>query len=426
MVVPERTSSTMVPVDLREHQPTDVELTPAQLAALHGHRGDLGITIEPTETKTTWRLTPGSIVGALDIGDLSVAIQPKLDIGRVLFLASYALGEFKLRDLEHFDFPEQETPAETLVHLFFVAAQRAFSRGLLHGYRTEEEALTTVRGRIRFTDQIRRRFAIPLPVEVRYDDFTEDILANRLVKAATRALGAIRLRHPDSRRRLGWVWATLDNVGLRAFSPGAVPEVTFDRLTEHYREVVGLSRLILRHSTIETGRGPVRASGFLMDMNRVFEGFVRRALREALRLTEREFRANESVPFEEARIADRHSFRRRRGLTMEPDLSWWKGRTCVFVGDAKYKGIAQHRHAPNADLYQLLAYMTSLGLQDGALVYAKGEAEPAIHHVRHTDRRLHVAALDLSGDPKAILEQISELADRVRTMAARAPVARAA
>ena len=41
----------------------------------------------------------------------------------------------------------------------------------------------------------------------------------------------------------------------------------FDRLNEHYRHVVGLSRLILRHSAFESHRGKVRATGFLMDMN---------------------------------------------------------------------------------------------------------------------------------------------------------------
>ena len=35
-----------------------------------------------------------------------------------------------------------------------------------------------MRGRIRFDDQIRRRFGIPLPVELRYDEFTDDILLN--------------------------------------------------------------------------------------------------------------------------------------------------------------------------------------------------------------------------------------------------------
>ena len=404
----------MTQVDLQEFQPADVELTPAQLGALHGHRGDLGITIEPTDNEATWRLTPGSIVGALDIGDLSVTIQPKLDIGRVLFVASYALGEFKLRDLEHFHYPKEKEPLETLLGMFVAAAQGAFSRGLLHGYRTEQEALHTVRGRIRFTDQMRRRFSVPLPIEVRYDDFTEDILPNRLVKAAAHALGAMRLRNPDSGRKLGWIRATLDNVGLHTYSPGAVPEVTFDRLNEHYREVVALSRLILRHVTVETGRGPVRASGFLMDMNRVFEEFVRRALREVLHLTEREFPANRRRPFDD-----------KDEIGVKPDLSLWKGGTCVFAGDAKYKRI-KYQHAPNADLYQLLAYATALDLPGGILVYAKGERDPAVHRVRNAGKRLEVFALDVAGEPAAILEQISELADRVGAMASNAPVAHAA
>jgi 5-methylcytosine-specific restriction enzyme subunit McrC len=414
MALPERTSPTMAPIDLQEHQPADVELTPAQLAALHRHRADLGITIEPTGNGTTWRLTPGSTVGALDIGDLSVAIRPKLDVGRVLFLASYALGEFKLRDLEVFHFSEQRPPLETMILLFADAVRRAFSRGLLHGYRTEEEALTTVRGRIRFADQIGRRLGIPLPAEVRYDDFTEDILANRLVKAATHALGTIRLRDPDSRRKLARVWATLDNVALVKFPRNDLPEVTFDRRNEHYRQAIALSRLVLQYATVETGRGPVQAAGFLMDMNQVFERFVRSALREKLGLSKRVFRDRSRTVLD---VANR--------IRLDPDLSWWKRGRCVFVGDAKYKRI-DNRHAPNADLYQLLAYTTALDLPGGVLVYAKGERDPAIHKVRHAGKRLEVFALDLAGEPTAILEQISELADRVRTLAANAPAARAA
>ena len=78
-----------------------------------------------------------------------------------------------------FEFPEKVALPDALALALVSAARRAFSRGLLHGYRTEEEALQTVRGRIRFDDQIRRRFGVPLPVEVRYDEFTDDILANQ-------------------------------------------------------------------------------------------------------------------------------------------------------------------------------------------------------------------------------------------------------
>ena len=61
-------------------------------------------------------------------------------------------------------------------------------------------------------------------------------------------------------------------------------------------------------------------------------------------------------------------------VRLEPDLSWWNGRTCTFVGDAKYKRV-EDRRVPNADLYQLLAYTIALDLPGGLLIYAHGEAE---------------------------------------------------
>ena len=50
--------------------------------------------------------------------------------------------------------------------------------GLLHGYLVEEQALLTVRGRVRFAEQVGRRLDFPIPVELRYDEFTGDILPN--------------------------------------------------------------------------------------------------------------------------------------------------------------------------------------------------------------------------------------------------------
>lgn len=138
------------------------------------------VTIEPApDSENAYILTPGATIGALEIEGLSVSIRPKLDIGRVLFLASYGMGAFRLRERERFSFPDADTLVEALVPAFTASARRAFARGLVHGYRTEEETLDTVRGRIRIDDQVRRRFGIPVPVEITYDDFTDDVLINR-------------------------------------------------------------------------------------------------------------------------------------------------------------------------------------------------------------------------------------------------------
>ncbi len=352
------------------------------------------------DAEGVYTLTPGSDVGAVETGDLSVLIRPKIGIPQLISLACYTIGMVRFRDTD-FDFPEQAALPDALALAFTGAAQRAFSRGLLHDYRTWEETLYGVRGRIRFADQIRRRPGILLPVEVRYDEFTDDILANQLVKAAAMRLGGMRLRSDKARRALGWVVAMLDGVSLREFPSRGVPEVEFSRLNEHYRGVVTLARLILRHGAFEARRGAVRASGFLMDMNAVFQEFVTVALREALGVPERLFGERSIASLDETgRVA------------LRPDLVWREGGACVFVGDAKYKNITGER-VPNADLYQLLAYTTAVNLPGGLLVYAEGEADAATYTVRHLRKRLEVAALDLSGSLDEVLGRVRRIADSI-------------
>ena len=73
----------------------------------------------------------------------------------------------------------------------------------------------------------------------------------------------------------------------------------------------------------------MRASGFLMDMNVVFQEFVTTALREALGVSPRVF-LEKSIP----------SLDEEGKVHLRPDLTWWQGGTCLFVGDAKYKRIS--------------------------------------------------------------------------------------
>ena len=261
-----------------------------------------------------------------------------------------------------------------------------------------------MRGRIRFDEQIRRRFGIPLPVEVRYDEFTDDITANRLVKAAARRLGRMQLRLPAVHNGLGRIAATLDNVSLVEFPPEHVPAVEFDRLNAHYREVVALSRMVLRHSEYQAERGTVRAPGFLVDMNQLFQDFLTVALREELGVSKDRFGESGINSLDEG-----------GQVSLRPDLVWRDRGGCVFVGDAKYKNIA-NKGVPNADLYQMLAYVTALDLPGGLLVYAKGEADVATYTVRHSGKRLEVAALDLSGSLEDVLKRVRGLADKARAL----------
>lgn len=395
----------MLDINLKEYEPSDHEVPLAQRDLLLHAADELNLTVQPVaERGGCYRVTAGSTVGAVEIGDLSVLIEPKIGIPQLLSLACYAMGVFRSERDRLFDFVRDEALPDVLAIALASAAQRAFARGLLHGYREEDDALQTVRGRIRLEDQMRRRSGFILPVEVRYDEFTDDILENRLVKAAASRLSRMRLRSTRARSELSWVAGMLAHVSLVEFEANDVPETRFDRLNEHYRGVVGLARLVLRHTAFESGRGDVRASGFVMDMNRLFQDFLTAALREALGASSTTLRADHQITLDKDDRAK-----------LKPDLSWWEGGTCTFVGDAKYKNLTT-QSVPGTDLYQLLAYVTALNLDGGLLIYAKGEATTASYIVKHANKRLEVIALDLSGTLDEVLERVESVATTVQQL----------
>ena len=396
----------MLHIDLREYQGTEHTLTMAQRDALLDDAKELKLSIEPIAgTGNRYMVTPGSTVGAVEIGDMSMRIQPKIGIPQLLSLACYSMRLFKPQRDKPFDFREDKALPDVLALALAAAARKAFAHGLLHGYRVEEDTLQTVRGRIRIDDQIRQRPGFMLPVDVRYDEFTDDIVENRLIRAAAARLARMRLRSRDAREELSWVAGMLVQVSHVEFAASDLPETRFTRLNEHYRDVLALARLILRHSAFASARGAIRTSGFLVNMNDLFQEFLTVALRDALDVSPETLRSDYEVPFDENERA-----------TLKPDLSWWDGGTCTFVGDAKYKNLTGKMSVPGTDLYQLLAYVTALDLGGGILIYAQGEADTTSYIVKHADKRLEVVALDLSGTLDEVLARVDCVATRVREL----------
>ena len=281
----------------------------------------------------------------------------------------------------------------------------------LRGYRKEEDALNTIRGRNRFREQIGRRFGLPLPTEVVYDEFTEDIEQNRLLKTAIDLLGHTFIRSDTTRRELRGLRPAFDMVMLGTYVRGVVPEIRHTRLDEHYRPAVDLARLVIENCSLELLPGEKAGAAFLMDMNRVFERFLYVSLGEALSLTSDEWKRGASLKLDQGGIID-----------VEPDFSWWSadsrtaGTLPCFVGDAKYKKLNEpgFRHG---DIYQMLGYCTAADLPSGLLIYASGEGDTGRYRINHTGKTIEVESIDLSSTPTTILREVDRLAERVRVHA---------
>lgn len=391
-------------LELREHQTAvGVPLSLEQCDALRNGVRDL--VVSPSIGQPgCFDVRPGSTVGVIDLDGLSVSIRPKVPIDRLLFLLSYAADPRGWKTDEAC-YGQAESVVEALAVLFTRQVRRITGRGLLHGYQPLDDALPTIRGRVRFGDQISRRLGDRLPIEVTYDDFTVDIEINRVLRAAAHRLRRMRLRSEVARRGLRALDAHLGDVALVPYDRRRLPTFTWSRLNLHYRPAVELALLILRGASIEAIPGVRRANGLLIDMNIAFEDFVVVALREDLGLSPSQMVQQGS--------GLGLTLDRGRAIRLRPDLSWWEEGVCRFVGDVKYKRLSGSA-IMHGDLYQLHAYLTATDLPAGLLIYAAGEANEADHQVVDGRRRMLVRTLDVDGQPDEVLARVHRLASVVR------------
>ena len=266
---------------------SDIRLSTDTRDALQALVPSLSITPAPGRSNH-YNLTPGSSVGSVQVGDLAVVISPKLPISRVLFMLSYGLDPKAWRN-SPFNYGEARSLVEAVIPGFLYHLRSALGPGVLQGYRVEEDTLQTVRGAIRFADQVRRQFGRCVPAEVRFDEFTIDITENQLLKAALTRLGRLRIRSEENRTGLRRYEAALDLVSNVEFAPRNLPAIIYTRLNDRYRPAIELAKLIIRSSSLEMRHGQMSGQAVLFDMNKVFEDFVVNALRETLRVSAREF-----------------------------------------------------------------------------------------------------------------------------------------
>jgi 5-methylcytosine-specific restriction enzyme subunit McrC len=397
-------------VVLREHRDSEpIALSVAERDALQELVPQMTITPAIGHDEL-FVLNPRGTVGAIQLGEKRFELRPKIGIRRLAFVLAYSMDPRNWRR-SGFDFQEDLDLFESVVPGFTFQVEEALRRGPLLGYRPEEDALQTVRGRIRFDDQLRARFGIVPPIECRFDEFTEDIEINRLLKAAAERLGRIRIRSADTRRRLRAIKPAFVNVSSVVYDERRVPEVPWNRLTDRFRPPTELARLVLRSRSLELRGGDVSGAAFLLDMSVVFEDFVVIALREALGLSERQFpqqARGRRVYLDEGQL-----------LALKPDVSWWEGDRCIFVGDAKYKRTLEMAGVQHPDAYQLLAYTIVTGLPTGLLIYAAGEERERSYSIPGAGKALQVRTLDLDKDPQQVLADIGRLAEQVRALAQR-------
>ncbi len=369
------------------------DLTTAEAAALNRSRL---VAVEPAADG--WQVTAAYAVGAVQRGDLVVRVTPKVGIVQVLALLARAHGIRGLDvDASLVGLSPDADLSAVLAVLFAQEAASAMAAGPIRGYRTEEQTLPVLRGRLRMREQHLRRFGLPVPLEVTVDEWTLDTDDNRRIRAACRqllALPQVPGKAQQALRRLDRILAEvqLPPPGMR------LAPWTPTRLNARLHRLLHLCDLVLAHTSVEHEAGTTQTHGFVLNMAWLFEKLIAQVL-------------SEQYP---GLTTQQPLFLDTLGrLRIQPDLVFVNLDGPVAVADTKYKLLDDKGAVPNSDVYQLITYCARLGLTTGHLIYAAGEPHPEPFDIVGTGVRLVIHAVDISHPIHQIEDRVGVLAQTI-------------
>lgn len=382
---------------LSEYGSIDLELTRGQAEAIQ-RTGFVDVSPGPADR---WRVTASSYVGSLVVDGVELLIRPKINPENLFLLLEPGLPPSAWRK-EAFDYDITSDLLPSVIAFFARTVETTLGRGVLRSYQARDESLVALRGRLDVVGQFKRA-GVLTPVACAYDDFSEDVIENRVLRAAVRL--ALRIPRVDAgeRQRLMRQLVALEGVADTDVRPDTADAIQMTRLNQHYAPALGLARLVLANLTLTDVRGATSASSFMVDMNDLFQRFVTERLR-------RELRGRLDV-IDEPTV----HLGLGRQVAMQPDLVFREPGSAVrYVGDVKYK-LATDARGRSSDYYQLLAYTTAMDLPEGLLIYCRrqDDTDQSTVTVRNADKKLVLRSVDLSGSPDQVEHEIAMLADAI-------------
>lgn len=359
--------------------------------------------------KGSYKIIAKSYVGLIKIrDDLVVNILPKIEMNNLFMMLNYVCDVPFIME-EEASLAESKRLVKFLIRIFLERTRDLVYKSYRKSYLITQENRRTLKGRVLVKENLKaNRFHLDR-IFCEFDDFTDDIPINRIIKYTIFLL--FHIDDGEFSRELRHVFSLFKNVSLVHVTAEDIDSIRYTRLNEAYRPVHMLCRLFVRNIFVSHKIGEQRMFCFLIEMNRLFEEFVRSVFHR--------FSSYRIMGYPRRKYLDETKLVRIR-----PDIRFVKEGDELLVVDCKYKKLKkmeddiENAQIINSDVYQILAYMIGYDLRKGMLIYPKGEVEKeseANITLNGVSRMVFVKPIDLNQVQKSYLENFTREVEAVVT-----------
>ena len=369
------------------------------------------------------------VVGVIAAEGCSLEILPKLDVGggelgeqapairkRLVHMLALALDmRIDVGALTELHW-QRESLLEILIRVFAEKLIEAVRRGMPRRYIQQEDDLPALRGSLNVVRQFTVHAVNPSRLACRFDNLSEDIALNRIMKAAVARLLFVAQSNDNQRRlrELAFIYADIAEVPVAELE---WDKVTIDRTSERWRELLNLARLLLDNRLQTTTSGDSRGFALLFEMSSLFEEYVGRLAALAFRGPGLQVTLQGGLRYcltgEDSQL-----------FQTKPDILIKRGNDIACIIDTKWKQIAPQaddgkQGVSQSDVYQVMAYSQIYECPKVVLLYphnvhlGNSEGIRARYAITGSDATLHLATIDVAQERSlaaniAFLKELAE------------------
>lgn len=303
-----------------------------------------------------WRVAAHGWVGHIPVTpELTLVVRPKVPVATIFRMWEYAY------DLKGVEFPEGMTHSRHLDELYSQLARNLAKRvlararkGFYRDYRSEDDRLAVVRGRLDMRHLARAPWSVNL--DCHFQEHTGDLEENRLLTWTLYAIGRSGICSDDVAPIVRQAYRSVQSfTELEHFPAQACLQRRYNRLNTDYQPLHALCWFFLANAGPHYQVGEAAMVPFMFSMPDLFELFVAQWLAAHV-ATGFDFHPHVQFPIDAA-----------AGLTFDCDLVLYgpEGEPlCVL--DTKYK---KPPKPDTSDIAQVVAYAEAAGCHEAILLY---------------------------------------------------------
>ncbi|WP_103108836.1 5-methylcytosine restriction system specificity protein McrC [Brevibacillus reuszeri] len=293
---------------------------------------------------------------------------------------------------------------------------RFIKKGFYKEYISFQENTSSLKGKLMFDESIKQITFLKAKMYCDYDDFSPDILHNRIIKATIHRLIKSKSIMRKTRDDLNKIYRYFHEIELVRLDRRLFNQTLLHRNNHHYGIVLSICRVLFDHLLVDETTGELIFDDFERDerkMWELFEGFVRNFYSEELKPGYRVKR--ETIQWDIQQVI-RGSENYIPG--MHTDICIVSKKKKIII-DTKYhkevfsKGKNGEDKIKPANLYQMFAYLSNAGRKEemeGILLYPQSDKQVDLAY-RINEYTIKCATVNLNQHWTGIRERLLNMID---------------